>query len=92
MLKQEVAGWTLQSAENAASYATQHNPTGCYAWIKKNYGTEFPTFAKGYERNDDAKNRMYNFIILKAKQSGNENAYIVTFLNQVPATGAPTFQ
>lgn len=87
--KVQRAQWIGQSDENALSFQVEHNPTGVYNWLKKNYANDFtPNWAPGFEKNGTNKEAMYQFLLNKAKRNADPAKYVISVLAAIPGKGA----
>ena len=66
-------------AQKYFELAAEKHPTELYNQIKKQFGSQFRTYTKGYEKAPASRRAMVDFLILQAEQSGNIENFIKSF-------------
>lgn len=81
------AAWLSQSYTRLATYCVLHNPRGTYLVIKAKY-PEFANWGLGAEQTPANQEALYQWIVDKAKNSGDAIKFVSELLNAVPRNPA----
>src|SRR5690606_2190834 len=75
--------------QNRLSFAAGNNPWAVHNLIHAWHPGEFSNWQRGLEKNDQAQQRLFDFLIKKAEASGDPEAYALALVTVTPYNAAP---
>lgn len=88
MTLQDLHQWVTEnpalSQSIAISWKVANNPRGIYDLIQKNYPKELEQMQQGFESTEYNVARMTDFLLKKAGESINSEAYVKSVIEAVP--------